>query len=154
MFDHRILADGADDVAALHHLSLADRGDELPGAVPGEGRRFRPPFDETPALFPDSVERALHAVVNGAEEAGAELYGEGVAAVFHRLTEAESLSLLVDLDGDLVPVDADDLADQPRGADADQVVHGRGVEPAGDDGRTRDVHNSAAAVAHCLILRW
>src|SRR5947207_8371525 len=61
---------------------------------------------------PDLVERALDAVVDAAEHAGAEFEREGRAGRLHRLAEVQPGGVLVHLDERRLAVEADDLADQ------------------------------------------
>ena len=79
--------------------------------------------DAVPRLLPDLGEGALDAVVDGLDEARAQLHGKGCAGGEHGLAGADAAGLLVDLDGGAVISQLDDLAYQLLFRHTDHVEH-------------------------------
>src|SRR5208282_5709060 len=136
--DERRLLDGPEDRPRGHfRADLRDRG-ELPLLLLVERRGVESPGDEVPDALLDDIERTLDAVVDGFQKSRAELDAQGLAGRLDGVSRTDAGRVLVDLDRGGARDEPDDLPDQAEGADADDVVHLRVVEPFGDDDRTRD----------------
>ena len=96
-------------------------------------------------LLHDCIQRSLNTVVDGSDEARAELNGKGNVHRFYRLTGAESGGLLVDLYGCLVTVHFNNLADKALLADSDDVEHVRVAHAFSNDKRSGNFLNCACA---------
>ena len=137
LLDDRGLLDRAEDVTGDELVALGDRGDELPLFLLVQGRDLHSPAQEVAVGdLHDLVQGALDAVVDRADEAGAQLDGERHVGRNDGLAGPEALRLLVDLDGGLVPVNLNDLADQLLVADTDDVEHVRVAHAGGNDQRS------------------
>ena len=88
-----------------------------------EGVHHDAPGDAVPRLLPDLGEGALDAVVDGLDEARAQLHGQGRAGGEHGLPRADAAGLLIDLDGGPISPKLNDFADQLLLRHADHVEH-------------------------------
>ena len=148
----RVLLDLAEDVSRADAVPLLDLGDERPLPSPVERVDDDAARDEVPLRVPDLVQRALDAVVDTAEHAGAEFEREGRAGRLHRLAEVQPGGVLVHLDERRLAVEADDLADQLLFADADDVVHPRAGQAPRDDRRAGDAGDFPSRSCHVSVL--
>ncbi len=92
----------------------------------------------------------MQAVEDGAEQAGAETYGERHVEARHRLADGKSLGLLIDLDDGGVLSQAHHLAHQARLADRYPVVEAQTCQIDGNR-RTGDADYFAV---HGESLTW
>jgi len=130
------LRDRAEDGPGRHDApDLRGRG-ELPDGLLVERGSRRSAGDEIPDTLLNDIERALNSVVDGLQEPGTELHGEGLPGGLDRVSRADAGRVLVDLDRRGPSDEADDLPDEAEGPDVDDVVHLRVDQPLGDDDRT------------------
>jgi hypothetical protein len=94
-------------------------GNEVPAPVAGQGRDRDAARDAVAALVPDRIERALHAVEDGIEQAGAEFDRQRPAQPFGELPGMQAAGVFVELRQRAVALAADDFADQADRADPD-----------------------------------
>ena len=73
---------------------------------------MRAALDKAAHIFFNGGQRALDAIVNIAQDTGAERYRQRAARAFDRLACLQAAGLLIDLNGGLLFVHADDLADK------------------------------------------
>lgn len=151
--DERVLVDVAVDVAARDVVSdLEVDGVKVPldGAIQGLGIDSSWDVDAL-CLLHDALEGPLDTVVNVGHESGTELHAEGLAGGENGVSDADARRLLVDLDGDLVGVDSDNLSDELVVADTDELVHGRADHVRGDDYGTGDAKDGTVPSLALLI---
>ena len=117
------LLDGAQHVAAGELVAHLGHGGEAPQLLVVQGVHHDAARDPVPRLLPDLGEGALDAVVDGLDEARAQLHGQRRAGGEHGLAGADAAGLLVDLDGGAVISQLDDLAYQLLFGHADHVEH-------------------------------
>ena len=86
-------------------------------------RLMRTALDEAAHVLLDGGQRALDAVIDVAQDAGAEGHGQRAARALDRLACFQTAGLLIDLDGGFPVVHADDLADKACLADIDHLHH-------------------------------
>ena len=114
---------------------LGDRG-VGPFFLTGEGGDFDAAGQVVGVgLLNDFLQRALDAVVNIFDDAGAELDAQRRAGSFHLSAGAQAGGLLIDLNGGPVAGHRKDFTDQPLIAHADGVLHIRIAHAVGDDQR-------------------
>ena len=94
-------------------------GYEAPAPVAGQGRNRDAARDAVAALVPDRIERALHAVEYGIEQAGAEFDRQRPTQSLGDLARTQAAGVFVELRQRAVALAADDFADQSDRADPD-----------------------------------
>ena len=150
------LLDGADDDAAVDGVADLERGLEVPLLGVVEAGREDTAEDEVAHLVLEDLQGALDAVVDGGEEAGAELDGEGGAGLDDGLAGLDARGLFVDLDDGLVARDLDDLAHELLVAHEDDVVHAGLDARGGHDGAgdTVDLPPDLPDAGFCCWETW
>ena len=129
------LRDGAEHVAASDGAADGSGGREGPLLFTRQGRGLHAAGDVWPLQAHDLLERALDAVIDVADEAGAELHGQRRAGAHDLRAGAEPARLLIDLDGGAASRHIQNLSDQPLFADADDVGHVGRFQSIGHDQR-------------------
>ena len=81
----------------------------------------------------------LDSVENAADQAGAQFHAQRSAGGLYGLARAQAGGLLVDLDGSLIAVNLDDLANQTLLADAHHVEHIGVAHSLGDNQQARQL---------------
>ena len=128
VLDDLRLLNPAQPLSRGHLLAAVGGCVEFPDALLIDRGRLDAARDELAVVTGDHVQRALDAVVNLLDEAGAELDRELRARAGHFLARADAAGLFVDLNRHAVAFDADGLPEQARVADLDHLVHDRVVQ--------------------------
>ena len=124
MEDDFRLGHGAQHVAAHHLVAHFGDGGVGPLLRAGDGVHLHAAGQVVGAgLLDDLLQRALDAVVDVLDDAGAQLYAQGRAGGDHRRAGSKAGGLLIDLDGGPVAGHVQDLTDQALLAYADHVGH-------------------------------
>ena len=105
--------DGRGFLHRAQHIAAGDRraarplriGDEAPASVAGQGRHRDAARDAVAALGPDRIERALHAVEDGIEQAGAEFDRQRPAQPLGDLARTQAAGVFIELRQRAVAVD-------------------------------------------------
>ena len=97
--------------------------------------------DEGAALLFEGGQRPLDAVVDIAQDAGAQGNAQGAAGGGHRLAGRKAAGLLVDLNGGELLIHTDDFAHQMVVADMDHFHHGKASLAFDGDHRAVDAVN-------------
>ena len=150
MEHHAGLLDGTDHIAADDLIACLGHRREVPLLLPAQRGDLDTAGDIGARLLHDLLQRALDAVVNILDQAGAQLHRQGGAGGDHLGAGAQAGRLLIDLDGGGVPVHVQDLADQTLLAHADHVGHIRVLHPGGDDQRAGNLDNLSAQCFNLL----
>ena len=106
------------DVISFFHQRL-----KLPELIPVKGRHLDAPGDAGAGDGPDRLQRALNAVINRFNHAGAQFHGKGCAGGLHHVPGADAGGFFINLNGGLVAAHLQDLADQLLGANPYHIGH-------------------------------
>ena len=143
------LLNGAKRVACLHLVADLGDGLKVPFLFVVERGNVDASFEVGAGDLHNLVERTLNAVVNRADQAGAQLNGQRRTGGFNGFAGAETGGFFIYLNGRAVAVHLDNLANQTLRADAHNVEHIRVAHTLGDNQRTRDLcDNSFFQILH------
>ena len=142
------------DVARGNGVAVAEGGLEVPELIPIQSGLVNTLDDVGAILLPHGLQGALDTVVNGGDEAGAQLHRQRRARRHHLVAAAQSRGLLVDLDGGAVAVHLDDLTDQTSLTDTHHVEHIGIPHPLGDDQRTGYLQNFSFYHVYLLLKQY
>ena len=131
-FRHR-----AQNLAAVTRRSRPrHRGCKAPVVLAVQRGQVHAAADERTAAHLDHRQRALDAVENTAQQAGAQFHRKRQPGAKHRRAGLHAGGFFIDLDGDDIAVQADDLAHQVLFAHLDQFQHAHLARPLGADHRS------------------
>ena len=130
----------ADDVAPYYLGARLHHGLEIPLLLPVQGGHLHT-SGEVISLhrLHDDLQRALDAVVDVLDQAGAQFHGQGGAGGDHLRPGTQAGGLLIDLDGGGVPIHGQHFSDQALLAHPDHVGHVGLLEPGGHHQRAGDL---------------
>ena len=123
MKHHGSLLHRAQHIAADHLIAHLGNRFELPLLLVIHGGNLHAAGDAGAHLFHDLLQRALDAVVNALDHAGAKLHAHGCAGGFHLSAGAKAGGLLIDLNVGGVPFMVRISPIRRWGADTDHVGH-------------------------------
>mmetsp|Transcript_3989 Transcript_3989/g.6287 ORF Transcript_3989/g.6287 Transcript_3989/m.6287 type:complete len:458 (+) Transcript_3989:607-1980(+) len=89
------------------------------------------------------LERTLNTIENGSHDTGTEFDGQRLLLTEDGISDSQTRSILVHLNGSGVTFKLDDFSNQLGVSDTDKFVHGRSTHAIGDDQRTRDLKDKA-----------
>ena len=157
--DHNLVEDGvgllngADDVAADHLVAGLDSGVKIPFLIPVQGGNLHTAGQVVPFDLPhDDLQRALDAVVDVLDQAGAQLHRKGGAGSDHIGARAQARGLLIDLDRGGAAGHGEDLADQTLLAHTDHVGHVGLLHAGGHHQRAGDLNDFSHRLSRTFFL--
>ena len=153
MHDHGGLLHGAQHIAGNQSIAGLGHGHKMPlGRTVQTGNLYAAGQKVAARGFHDLEQRALNAVVNALDQAGAQLNAHGHTGGFHRCARAKAAGFFVYLDRGLIAVDLDDLTDQVFVRNTHHIKHIGIAHTVGDHQRAGYFSDGTFAHFYHLIL--
>ena len=147
------LLHGSQNIAADDVIARLCRRNEMPHLLPAQRRNLDAARQQIGIrLLHDIYERPLDTVIDTSDQSGPEFHAQRRSCRLYRLTRSQPRSLLINLNGCLIPMDLDDFSDQSSVRDTAHIEHVRVTHACRYDKRSGHLLDCSLCHTLCLSL--